>query len=236
MKKHIIREVEPDCSTFETFFDDDGLTEKSGEWNNTLFIVSRDYGRYSGFNIDEYKRIMEQAESVLDGFQDVQDGLTDYDGKKYTYKSIMQENGIKYSPTKCSKLKKWAESAEYDDVESIAEYLRIITGEYWKVTSAHGYCQGDYCEVLYSGERYTNARKYGEVWLGAAKEFCVIELDGNGEEIDSCYGYIVADCEAWKDEQYKSIVSEWAGINPDDAELQMIDGYSVQTVYKYRTT
>jgi len=235
MKKHIIREVEPVCSTFKDFLDYDGLTEKSGEWNNTLFIVSRDYGRLNGFNIDEYKRIMKQAENILDGFQDVQTGLTDYNGSKYTYKSIMQENGIEYSPTKCSKLKKWAESAEYESIESIAKYLQIITGEYWKVTSAHGYSQKDFCEVLCSAERYTNARKYGEIWLGAAKEFCVIDLDKNGEEIDSCYGYIVADCEAWKDEQYKRIVSEWAGIDPNDAELQMIDGYTVQTVYKYRT-
>lgn len=45
----------------------------------------------------------------------------------------------------------------------------------------------------------------------------------------------MADCEAWTDEQYKKIVCEWAGIEPGETELQMIDGYSVRTVYNYRT-
>ena len=56
-----------------------------------------------------------------------------------------------------------------------------------------------------------------------------------GEEIDSCYGYIVADCEAFRDEEYKKLVSDWAGIKPEECTLEMIDGCSTHTTYNYRT-
>lgn len=236
MKKHIVREVGAEHADLQYYFEDDGLSEKSGDWNNTLFIVQKgDYGRLNGFNLDEYKRVKATIDSLIEGFSDVEDGLLHYDGEKLTYKGVMQENGLKYSPTTRHKLKEWAKGADPDDLETMAEYLRIVTGEYWKVTSARGYCQGDYCEVLCSAERYANARAYGEVWLGAAKEFCVIDLDENGEEESSCYGYIVADCQAWKDEQYKRLVCEWACIDPQETELQMIEECHTRTEYTYRT-
>ena len=90
--------------------------------------------------------------------------------------------------------------------------------------------------MVYCPEHYKQGVKaYGEVWLGCAKEFGVIDLDENGEETDSCWGYIVADCEARDDADYKRLVCEWAGIKPEETTLEMIDGYSVQTVCKYRT-
>lgn len=90
--------------------------------------------------------------------------------------------------------------------------------------------------MVYCPEHYKEGvQHYGEVYLGAAKEFCVIELDEAGEEADACYGYIVADCQARSDEDYKRLVCEWAGIDESDARLEMIDGYTTRTVYSYRT-
>ena len=74
----------------------------------------------------------------------------------------------------------------------------------------------------------------GEIWLGAGKEFYTIELDENGEETDTCGGYIIADCQAWKDEDYKRLVREWAGIPEDETRLEMIDSYRTVTKYTYR--
>ena len=232
--KHIIREVAPDCADLSYYFDNDGLTEKGGDYCYNLFIISRDWGRISGFNADEYKRVMEQAESVLDGFNDVEDGLTDYDGKKYSYKSIMAENSLDYTPRRCHQLKEWAKTADCDKPESISAFLTITTGKRWDVQGVHGYCQGDYVQIVYCTEHYDDVRPYGEVWLGCAKEFYIIDVDDNGEEGDSVGGYIVADCQAWDDADYKRIVCEWEGLDPEETRLEMIDGSHTYTKYTYR--
>ena len=43
MKKinYIIREIEPEATDFTSYFDDDELTEKSGDYCNNLFIVAQ---------------------------------------------------------------------------------------------------------------------------------------------------------------------------------------------------
>lgn len=237
MKKYIIREVEPEACEFGFYFDDDGLTEASGDWNNNLFIISNEgYGRISGFNIETYKNVQRQAETIIDGFDDVNSGVVDYDGKRITFKSVMEEAGITYNARKCHAMKEWAKDADTGKTDDIAAFLTITTGKKWDTASAHGYSQGDYVEMVYCPENYKDGVKaYGEVWLGAAKEFGVIELDENGEEIDSCYGYIVADCQAWKDEDYKRLVCEWACIDPAETQLEMIDSCQTVTHYSYRT-
>lgn len=229
--KHIIREVAPEYADFRDFFDDDGLTEKGGDYCYNLFIVCNDRGRVYGFNIDEYKRVMDQAENVLDGFSDIDEKDTSYYAN---YKEVMIYNQLDYTPRRCHALREWAQTADAGDAESIAAFLTITTGKRWAVQGVSGYCQGDYCEVVYCVEHYENARIYGEVWLGCAKEFCVIDLEDDGTEGDACYGFIVADCQAWQDEDYKKLVCEWAEISMDETRLEMIDGSQTYTKYSYR--
>lgn len=232
--KHIIREVPPESADLELYFDCDGLTGESGEYCYNLFIISNDgYGRYSGFNMDEYKKVQKQADAVLDGFNDVKNG---YLGGYATHKEVMLDNDIPYNSRKCHMLKEWAKDADTANTDDIAAFLTITTGKRWDASYAHGYFQGDYVEMVYCPEYYTDGVKsYGEVWLGAAKEFCVIDIDEDGEEVDSCYGYIVADCEARNDEDYKKLVCEWADIDPEKTQLEMIDGSRTYTTYLYRT-
>lgn len=232
MKKYIIREVAPEACDFSFYFEDDGLSANSGDFCNTLFIVpTRDN---SGFNAEEYKRVQDEAETIIDEFAAIRgDGW--YSASFDTFKECMEYYGIAYNSRKCHALKEWSIDADTAEPETIAAFLSITTGKVWEVSSAHGYCQGDYCEMVYCADNYKNGvQQYGEVWLGAAKEFGVIELDENGAEIDSCYGYIVADCEAWRDEDYKRIVSNWAGIDENDAQLEMIDNCTVSRSYSYR--
>lgn len=231
MLKHIIREATPEQTDFSWYFEDDGLTERGGSYFNNLFIVSS--ARSRGFNEKEYKRLQDEADSIIDGFSDIAKGDKYYFD---SYKEVMIYNGLKYSPSACHKLKQWAEDADSSDTETMAEYLTITTGKKWDTTSARGYCQGDYVEMVYCPEYYKNGvKQYGEIWLGAGKEFCVIDLDEKGEEIDSCWGYIVADCQARKDEDYKRLVCEWAGIEPNETELQLIDDCISKKEYTYRT-
>lgn len=233
---YIVREVPPESAELSWVFDNDGLSEAGGDWNYTLFIVSNEgWGRLYGFNIDEYKRIRKEAEDLLDGFGWVEEKATDYDGKRITYKAVMEDNRIPYNPTKCHALKEWAKSADNLDTDDIAEYLTITTGKKWNSIGVCGYCQGDYVEVVYCEGFHENPKYYGECWLGCAKEFSVNYLDENGEEEDSVGGYIVADCQAWRDEDYKRLVCEWAGIPEEETVLEMIESTSYHTTYHYRT-
>ena len=195
--------------------------------------VKRIFGdRYEKINKD-----LDRAEEIANGFDDVENGTVYLNGYKPTFKDVMQEQGLSFSPSLCHKLREWAKDANVDKPEHVAAYLTITTGKSWDVKAVHGYCQGDYAEVVYCADNYKQetAKVLGEVWLGCAKEFGVIDMDENGEEVDSCYGYIVADCEAWKDEDYKRLVCEWAGIKPEETRLEMIDGYHTYTKYDYRT-
>lgn len=234
--KYIIREAE--YPEMEYYFDGDGFTEASGDFCNTLFIICNDgWGRLSGFNIDTYKEIKTEAETILEGFVDVEGGVTNYDGSKITYKEIMQDNGWKFDATTCHKLKEWARNTDDVDTETVCEYLTIKTRKTWKSIGVHGYCQGDYLKVLYCNGNYAeqDARICGELYLGCGKEFGVIELDEDGNETDSCWGYFVADCQAWGDEDYKRIVCAEAGIDEAETTLEIIDGYTTITRANYRT-
>ena len=230
-EKYIVREVPPEQAEFSWYFDDDGLTEAGGDFCYNLFIISRErYGRYYGFNIETYKDIVSRIEDLADSFSYVP-------GEYFkSYKAAMEDARIRYSPQRCKALKDLLlDLNDASDPETVAEYLTITTGKQWDVASATGYRQGDYCEIVYCKQYHKEPIAYGEVWLGAAKEFCVIDLDEDGNELESVYGYIVADCQAWRDEDYKRLVCEWAGIPEEETRLEMVDGYTVSKSYSYRT-
>ena len=242
---YIVRELPPEGNDLSWAFEDDGLTERGGDWNYNLFVVSDDgWGRLSGFNIDEYKRVRKDAENLIDGFSQAEDNIRNYAGDRITYKSVMLQNGIPYNPRKCHALKEWAKSADNLDTDDIAAYLTITTGKKWNSIGVCGYSQGDYVEVVYCEAFHENPKYYGECWLGCAREYGVIEvenygLDDDGEhaydEVDSCYGYIVSDSQAWREEDVKRLVCEWAGIPEDETVLELIESTSYHTTYHYRT-
>jgi len=238
MKKrinYIIREVPQEDADFSYYFDDDGLTEAGGDYCYNLFIVPADRRRYSGFNMDEYESIEAQAQDIIEGFHDVNDKWTNGYDSYASYKEVLEYNNVLYSPWKCHLLKEWAEHADTSDTETIAEFLTITTGKQWRTDSARGYSQGDYVEMVYCEEHYTSGVKhYGEIWLGAGKEFSITFLKETGEEDYTVYGYIIADCQAWTDEDYKRLVCEWAGIPEDETLLEMIDRYNIVMQYTYR--
>ena len=226
--KNIIREVPTEYADFGSYFEGDFYTERSGDYCNTMFIIQHDYGRVYGLNSEEYNRVAEEMESIYEDAQTIID-------EHGTYKNVMELYGIKYNPTKCHRLKEFLEEYPENNPETVAEWLSIKTGKEWSVTSARGYCQGDYCQIIYCTTPYCeqNAIEAGEVYIGAATEYCVIDLDENGEETETIYGYIVPESTAYRPEDVKKIVCLWAGINPEETILQTISGYNTRTEYKY---
>jgi hypothetical protein len=231
MKKYIIREIPPESYDNSYYFDDDGLTEAGGDYCYNLFIIS-DSRRLYGFNMEEYKHVREQAEAIIDGFNDVSEKYNSYYN---SYKECMEYNDIVYNSRKCHLLKEWAKNADTEEAEDMAEFLTIRTGKRWETDNAHGYSQGDYVEMVYCPEHYKNGVKsYGEIWLGAYKEFCVVDLDDSGNEADACYGFCIADCQVKTDEDYKKLVCEWEGIKEEETSLEMIDEQKHYTKYIYK--
>lgn len=227
----IIREYPPESCTFSFYFDDDGFTEAGGDFCYNLFILG---GRNCGnFNFDEYKKVQDKAEIIIEEFEDIAE-KTNHGYS--SYKEVMTDCGIVYNSRKCHALKEWAKTAETEDVDCIAEFLTILTGKEWETDSARGYYQGDYVKILYCKEHYKNGvQSYGEIWLGAAKEFAVIYLNDNGEEDYEVGGFIVADCAAKSDEDYKRLVCEWEGLDENETVLEMIDNCYTYTKYDYRS-
>ena len=225
MIKNIIREVPPDCCDFDYYFD--------GVMFNEVFIPPD--MKTSGYNEKEWKKVEQELEYLVCDYDNV-----GYFGR-YGYKNIkhlMTEYGLKYSPQKANRLKKLIE--QYSGrTEDVAEYLSIKTGKPWEIREAHGYCQGDWCEIVYCADNYNEQRirEIGDIWLGCGKEFGVITLDDDGNEVDSCYGFIIADSllKVWDETEYKRMVCEWAGLNPDETQLELIDEYKTETQYSYKT-
>ena len=216
--KHLIREIGLESTELQFYFDGDTFTEKAGDFCYTLFLIQNDgYGRLSGLNIDEYKEVKQRAGRILDGFNYVDNGGRNYDGSKTTYKQTMEDENIRFNPTLCARLRKWSENADENKPKDIAAFLTITTGRKWETSSARGYCQGDYADIVYCTEFYTEQGidEAGDIWMGCAKEFCVTDYESDDDEEGyTVYGYIVADCQARTDEDYKRIVCDYAGINP----------------------
>lgn len=250
MTKYIIREVPPEQAEFSFYFDNDGLTEAGGNYCYNLFIVfqSRNGGSFNG---KEYTFVTNEIENLLEMYMDIINKsnyaqypsigamLLDYRLIKNIHNTRRIKAFTDFFASCCEHPQRpyanYHDNFTAHEEESVAEYLTLKTGKEWDVDEARGYCQGDYVKVVYCKEHYKGgAQHYGEVWLGAAREFYTIDLDENGEEGDACGGYIVADCQAWKDEEYKKLVCDWAGIPEEETRLEMIESSRTYTKYEYR--
>lgn len=226
--KIIAREMSPDECDYEFAFDDDsirGNCDCEDDKYTILYIV----GRECVFNETEYYEIVNTMESVQEYFSEI---TGKYNYRSYdNYKQIMEDYDISYSPKKCHQLKMLFEVMENSryrsEAENVAEYLTITTGKSWNVKSYHGYCQGDYCEVVYCTEYHSeeSADFYGKMWLGCGTEFC----------IDDCEGYYLTDDDRRNEDNLRNKLAEISGYKAEDLIIYLYDGYYVTTHNKYKT-
>lgn len=250
MKKYIIREIPAEQTDFSSYFDNDGLREAGGDYCYNLFIVaqSRNCG---GFNEEEYISLQNEIESLLEMYTDIvnKSSYAQYSSVGAMLFDLGLVSNI-HNTRRIKEIAEWLKDcnekpnspyrnyetqAEAFPEETTAEYLTFKTGKQWSTDSAAGYSQGDYVKMVYCPEHYTSGVKnYGEIWLGAGKEFSITFLDEEGEEDYTVYGYIIADCQARNDEDYKKLVCEWEGILEEETQFEMIDSYRTITEYTYR--
>lgn len=238
MKKYIIKQIPPEHAELMYYFEGDTFTERAGGIEYALFpLIADRWSMTPAINKKLWEDITSTAEHVSEDMSGIRDDGEARNTYSRTYKAVMQDYGIKYSPTACHRLKDWNEAHEDDPTspEAIAGYLTITTGRPWAVTTACGYCQGDYAEIVYCADVYTehDAEAAGEIILGAANEYSITDLDDDGNELDTVYGYIVADCQAWRPEDVKRLVCSWEGIDPAEAVLMTIENSYTRTEYSY---
>lgn len=231
MSKTIIKEVPPEQTNAEWYFDGDCFNENSGDYNNTIFILTLDhYHMYPCcVNVKEFKNIQSEIGNIV---YEVNEGI----GYGYkNVKEIMKDYKLKYNPKNAHKLKEIADDGDYEDSEVIAKYMTLKTGKKWGVSISTGYCQGDFVEVIYCTENYTDkdVAIFGDMANGCFKEFGVIDLDDDGNEIDSCYGYYVADSETYDPTEIKRLVCKWSGADFETTELHMCGSCHTVTTYDY---
>ena len=70
--QYIIEELPPECFDSQFYFDD-GLTEASGDYNNTLFIIENRH--HLGFNTEEYNYQVNLAIDLSNGIIDKLEGV-----------------------------------------------------------------------------------------------------------------------------------------------------------------
>lgn len=238
-QKYIITQIPPESADLTYYFDGDTFTPDAGGIQYALFILFKDRFRvdiYPEQNRRTWEEITQKTDDIMCGIEDAANRETDWNGDRITVKSVMIENGLKYSPTAAHRLKEWSSRNKYsDDPRTVAEYLTLTTGHKWSTASASGYCQGDYAEIVYCADVYSrqDARAAGEIALGAANEYSITFPAEDGSEPETVYGYIVADCQAWRPEDVKRLVCEWEGIDPAEAVLMTIEDSYTRTEYKY---
>lgn len=237
-QKYIITQIPPESADLSYYFDGDTFTEAAGGIQYALFpLVADRWSLYPVINRELWEEITRTAQHVAEDFDGIREDGEARNTYSRTYKEVMTDYSIAYNPTKCHRLKEWSKRNEYDPgkPESIAEYLTLTTGHKWSTTSANGYCQGDYCKIVYCADVYSqqDAEAAGEIALGAANEYSITFPAEDGSEPETVYGYIVADCQAWRPEDVKRLVCEWEGIDPADAVLMTIEDSYTRTEYKY---
>lgn len=220
-EKIIAREVAPGAVDFRSYFDGDVLSSACGE-NCAVYIppISR---HHVGFNADEYETIQEKAERLLYEYFDGGYAMCEI---VEDFMSAEKAERMK-TPENIKALEAWAKKAEDTllDADRMAEYLTITTGEPWTARRFTGYCQGDYCQVVYCTAHHSEdgINEVGNFWLGCGTEFI----------IDDCGGYYVLDTIRWDEgEPLRALLAEYAGCKPEELEVYLYDGEHTVTDYK----
>lgn len=221
MTAYTIREeFNPD---FSNYFDCDLYSKAAGDYCFTVFGVTGDYGRFSSdLNADDFKAITGELDNIMNDIDDV--------GYYYnSVKEVMADYGITYSPKKAHMLKELANIS--DSVKQLCVYLTVKTGRPWTTRAARGYSQGDYADMIYCSDFYTehDIDIVADLYMGCAKEFSITDSDN-----DTVYGYFVADCQAHTNNDYKTIVCNMADLDPDNVIMELIDDVKTITVPSYR--
>ena len=253
MKKYIAIQQSPETFDFDIFTDCDCI-RSAGGLNCEVFVIGDRGDCY--FNKTDYETICNTIDELVGEFDELtyakDNGWSRAEIEEYhyyhSYKDIINDvlrdkRYRKYSPLLVKKLKAFAENYDYNSVEQVAEFLTITTGMEWECETYKGYCQGDYCELIYCADK--QSKEYmdliGNGAVGCVTEFSIsenpIDIDGKDvdeiieeAEVDCCYGFYLTDHDVWNEEKCKAELAELAECKLDEIAVITIENTSYRTI------
>ena len=112
------------------------------------------------------------------------------------------------------------------DEQIIAEALSIVTGQKWGYRKIYGCCQSDWNYIYYRPEEWTEkALEYFEIeYFNTGDEWSI--KDEDGEDWGNTYTHF------WTDEDNRAEIAAIFGVNPEDVNLYLFDGWTRTANYK----
>lgn len=116
-----------------------------------------------------------------------------------------------------------------DDDKTVCELLKITTGAEWQKTTIRGCCQSDWNTIIYRAD----------LWDAAAIERIEKEYFNEGSEWEIRYADEDSDeyeftqyCYEWSDDGIKKEIADETGVQPDEVQLEVFDGWSRTEKYR----
>ena len=167
---------------------------------------------YDALNSGDLAYYIDNIGDCYSPYTTATEAINDYlyreDGKRYSCKDIheLKELIEEYSTCDCSK-----------ENDIICKVLSIVTRQDYDYTSIRGYCQGDWNEVFYPIDEYSNddIRTFEAYYFNTGSEWIIHDCDGmpeSAEDIDGYSMYCVTD-------DVQKEIAEAEGVNPEDVVL-----------------
>lgn len=220
MNKIIAREVPPQDIDFSDYFDNDVFTNAAGE-NCAVFVFGSKYiskQDCASFCYDDF-------EQVYNVFQELAFLLEDEIGE--TEKINIVKDFFQDKDKTESEIENIVSFFEMVDIYSTSDFVKFLTyytGKKYLAKTFSGYCQGDYCTVIYCESEYSTEQieEIGNMYLGCATEYV----------IDDVGGFFVTDDVRFDSAALRTELANQYGCEPDDLEIWQYSGEHTVSDFK----
>ena len=236
--KYVCRQVSPEHQESPMMVWDD---MEDNEIYAGLFLVPDRWCK--GIREKELEDVRHNMEDIIDEYNDIQNY-----GKSSYYKNFSEvvndilprKDGKKYSTQQIHKWKEMCENFE-EDSRDYAKIFSIMTGTFWDCRAIHGCSQGDYAEVIYNTEMWTDKAiecleteyfNLGSEWMC---DFTGIE--DNTEIDENCIDEYISDgagvyAYSWNNDDIKQELADNIGCDAKDVIMFEYAGSYSTSVYK----
>ena len=208
-------------------FEDDGMgTDYINVWGNS------DFERRTSNLFNRVKECLDAGE-LAEAIKDIRTGgyySSFYENVTEAINNqLWRDDGKSYNTRQIGKLKKlvlqYSECSSSEEDQILVDVLSIVTGEEWDYREIHGCCQGEWNNVYYPVEKWTeeSLEAFETMYFNTGSEWIVHEGDTeptSPEEINGCAFY----CVSWDDEGIKKEIAKVAGGNAEDIVLYKYSG------------
>jgi len=218
MNKIIAREVPPQDIDFLDYFDNDVFTNAAGE-NRAVFVFDSKYiskQACARFCFDDF-------EKVYNVFQEL-DFLLEDEVSKTEKINIVKDFFQDKTESEIKNIVLFFEMVDICSTSDFVKFLTYYTSKKYIAKTFSGYCQGDYCTVIYCENEYSTEQieEIGNMYLGCATEYI----------IDDVCGFFVTDDVRFDDTALRTELANQYGCEPEELEIWQYSGEHTVSDFK----